>query len=430
MGKYEVHVSDVRAFKSCRRKWHWSSPLGLNLEPDKPYAPFFLGRVIHTALELYYRSNGRMSMYDATDIATTIEREKMEVAGTLWDTEEEMLEENTELAFGMMENYDIWQRSGEQQNSVWGDANLEFLDMETVFTVPLRTAKGNPSSKVFLGGRFDGLVRRRDDNTLWLFESKTTRSIMELQRTLAFDEQAGAYIYAAQELLGEAVYGVVYNIMRKKVPTKPQLLKNGTLSKNKSIDTTVHTYWQAVQDAHPEWTKEEMLEEYNDILQILHEKENKFFNRTIVRRTPQEIEELANNLRIVSLEMTRDNTPLYPSPGWNNCTFCRFTGPCLSMNAGSDYQSILDAEYRQRSDREFRPWLLYGFHFVPIANDRVAVWYYGERIIEGAESLDVALASALNWIYDQQADKDIGYVGPSADDLLRGAKEIGLWQNE
>lgn len=427
MAKYEVHISDVRAFKTCRRQWQWSSPLGKNLEPDKPYAPFFLGRIVHTALELHYRSNDQLSLSDACEVALTIEREKMEAAGTLWDEEKEMLDEQSQFARGLIDHYFVWVNSKGHNASEWGDMNLEYLDMETNFVVPLLTEENNPSNRVELGGRFDGIVRRRDDGSLWLFETKTTRSIAELQKTLAWDEQAGGYIYAAQLLMGEQVHGVIYNILRKKLPTEPRVLVNGQLTQQSNIDTTLEHYWRAVLENHPDEERETLVRMYGDVLQTLYEKGNTFFSRTVIRRTPREIEELANNLRVVALEMVRPSTPLYPAPSWTNCTFCRFRGPCLAMNSGADYDLLLDNEYRQRKDREFRPFLLYGFHFVPIANDSVSVWYYGDRIVEDAPGLTQALADAAIWITEQDGSP---YMGPSAADLLRGAREVGLWQAE
>lgn len=426
--KYEVHISDIRAFKSCRRAWQWSSPLGRNLEPDKPYAPFFMGRIVHTALELYYRSQGEMSLYHAAQVAMEIEVKKMELAGTLWDSEMEMIEEQTALIMAMLEHYEMWITSKEQINDPWGDNNLEFIDMETNFVVPLYSPRGGKSSKVSLGGRFDGIVRRRDDGTLWLFETKTSRSILELQKTLAFDEQAGGYIYAAQQLMGEQVYGVVYNIMRKKAPTPPRELVDGTLSKNKNIDTTLTYYWHAVQQHHPDSSREDLILQYGEILQHLRDKGNQFFSRTIIRRTPAEIDELVSNLHTVALEMTRDSTPMYPSPSWTNCTFCRFQAPCLAYNSGADYDSILASEFRERKDRVLRPYLLYGFHIVPLADNYVNVWYLDALIVEGAPNLNKANIEVCEWIYAQEAHHS--YVGPSVTDFLRGAKEIGLWQND
>ncbi len=427
--KYEVHISDVRTFKSCRRQWHWSSPIGRNLEPDKPYAPFFTGRIVHTGLELHYRSLGKLSLYDATRIAITIEQERMEAAGTLWDEELEMLREQTELIYGMMEHYEIWAASKAMAQNPWGDANLEYLDMEATFHVPIMTEKGNPSSRVFLGGRFDGIVRRRDDGTLWLWETKTSRSIKELQNTLAFDEQAGAYIYAAQLLMGEQVYGVIYNIMRKKVPTTPRVLQSGLLSQAKNIDTTMEYYWHAVQQHHDDATREELMDRYGDILHHLHEKGNTFFSRTVIRRTPAEIKELSANLRVVALEMVRPSTVLYPAPSWTSCTFCRFRAPCLARNSGADYEMLLEAEYRQRKDRVLRPFLLYGYHFVPIADDSVAVWYLEERVVISTPTMQEAVAEAAVWA-GLQVDYSEEYVGPSAYELVRGAKELGIWQQK
>lgn len=53
-----IHNSDRGAFKSCRRKWAWSSPSRLNLIPKAHvhgiYKPFWFGTGIHHALEKYY----------------------------------------------------------------------------------------------------------------------------------------------------------------------------------------------------------------------------------------------------------------------------------------------------------------------------------------------------------------------------------------
>ena len=47
--QFEIHVSDVRTYKSCRRRWDWSSPLRGNLEPNFTPPHFFIGRAVHYA---------------------------------------------------------------------------------------------------------------------------------------------------------------------------------------------------------------------------------------------------------------------------------------------------------------------------------------------------------------------------------------------
>lgn len=343
MAKIEIHISDMRTFKQCRRKWNWSSPLRSNLEPLIPYAPFFTGRAIHHCLENYYRD----SVPFDTALAAWMENERAEMrkVGALWPQEEAKLAEQTVLMRGMLDHYMLWVQ---KQVGRWADGNLKFVAHEQEFSVPLRNPAGRASSKVYLAGRFDGLVENISDGTFWIWETKTTRSIQELERSLANDEQCGAYIYAAQELYDVPVSGVLYNIMRKKVPTQPQALQNGMLSKNKNIDTSAEVYLDAVKRQHPGIDGAGIREFYGDIIQHLLDEPNKFFARVPVYRTANEIRQLAHDLWTVALEMTRATTPLYPTPNWMNCNFCHFRGPCLAFNAGADYQFMLQNEFQTK----------------------------------------------------------------------------------
>jgi len=72
-------------------------------------------------------------------------------------------------------------------------------------------------------------------------------------------------------MLGDygAVSGIIFNLVRAKLPTVPQVLKSGGLSKAKSIDTDVDTYLQAIKDnrLNPN--------DYVDILNHLKENSNR-----------------------------------------------------------------------------------------------------------------------------------------------------------
>lgn len=343
--RYEIHVSDVRSFKTCRRKWNWSSPLRRNLEPVIPYMPFFTGRAIHFALDQYY-TNGTPLTKSAGEFIQEERKGMIERTGAMWEKEEEKVQEQVDLIVGMLEHYDTWVKK--QHDQRWSDDQFQFIVMETEFSVPLRTPSGRASPRVYLAGRFDGVVARHDDGSIWLWETKTTRSIDEMTKSLANDEQCGAYMYAAQELLGVPITGVVYNLMRKKVPTFPRVLKDGTLSKAKNQDTTAEAYIRAIQTVHPDISNGKILANYGEILQYFINEGTPFFARVPVYRTPQEIESLQNDLWTVALEMVRPSTPLYPAPAWFNCGFCRFRSPCLAMNSQKDVEFILEGEFQAR----------------------------------------------------------------------------------
>jgi hypothetical protein len=352
--RYEIHISDIRTFKSCRRKWNWSSPLRANLEPNVPYAPFFTGRAIHYSLEQFY-SPAHTPLLESLNTFLAIEKDEMERVGKLWPQESELIAEQIVLLAGMLEHYTQWV---EQDTSKWSDPNLDYWKLETQFSVPLRTPSGRPSPRVYLAGRFDGIVRRKDDGSYWLLENKTTRSISELVTSLDNDEQAGAYLIAAKELLAVQPLGVLYNIMRKKIPTEPMILQSGLLSQNKQMDTTAYAYIRAAQKLHmPDFNGDVpscnhfIMEQYGTFIQHLLDQGNRFFLRVPIYRTEREMDQLQHDLWTVALEMTRFSTPIYPAPSWTNCKFCHFRSPCLAMNSGADYGIMLDNEYRERE-----PW--------------------------------------------------------------------------
>ena len=351
--KYGVHVSDLRTYLSCRRKWDWSSLLRQGLEKKVTYAPFFTGRGIHYCMQQYYETGLHPTAFLPSFVKQ--ETEAMSEAGDLWEQEMDMIESQVELMDAMLDHYVVWAEGNTR--GLWVDDNLRFISFETEFNVPLRAPSGRASSRIDLEGRFDGIVQRVDNGTYWLWEVKTARSIDQLVSTLDNDLQAGVYCLAAQELLGEPVMGVLYNIMRKKAPTYPRVLNNGMLSKASNIDTTPHYYLKAIKEHHadifvPGNKPESVLitEMYGDILKTLMEKsrEKPFFQRVAIRRTQTELENIAQQIHYVGLEMVRPSTKIYPNPAWNTCTFCSFKAPCLTMNAGADYEVILDAEYRPR----------------------------------------------------------------------------------
>jgi len=301
--------------------------------------------MVHWSLQQYYE--GQVD-HPLQAIPVYLEKavKDFDSIGRLWEQEQEIFNEQVSLATGMLDHYYLWQST---QSGLWADSNLEFISLETEFNVPLITPSGRASPRVFLAGRFDGLVRRKDNGTYWLWEVKTAQSIDRLLTSLDNEFQPGVYMMAAEQLMGKKISGVLYNILRKKIPTTPRILNNGRLSQDKSMDTTVEVYAKTIREVHTDWTKEQKMEVYADFLNLLVDKGNTFFLRMPVRRTEGEIEQLRKDIHLISLEMSRPNVHIYPHPNWAHCGRCPFRSPCLMMNGGGNYQAILEAEFQPRT---------------------------------------------------------------------------------
>jgi len=393
----EIHVSDVTAFLRCRRAWNWSSRLRSNLEPIRPYSPFVLGRAVHEAAEKLHASGNV-----PTDSINTFFDEELAVltaahpgaASYLADdagggahgpvalakaaSDEEwlsgdatiltsaslvaddlrMLEEQRELALGMLEHLAAWEK---RQRGPFSLANLEFLTLEQDFKVPIvHPLTGEVNLLACFAGRWDGLVRRRDNGDVYIWELKTTKSIGHRAKMLSNDIQCSYYLNAARmafpELAGQ-LKGMLYTLMAKRLPKAPKVLNSGMLStdiRGQSFESYVA--WcdrhHGLRDTMTDDERRTFLgNNYGAPLLALRDStlpDNIFFERHVVARNATALERAAQDLWDQTANMTNAQLSLYPTPDYS-CSWCLFYEPCIALQNGEDADSLLKTLYRNRT---------------------------------------------------------------------------------
>lgn len=361
----EIHISDVGTYKDCRRL-HWFSsnmPGCLGLERRSPVLPFFTGRGAHLALEKLY-DEGRDPTATFEAWALQEEEGARQAVGEFWPQEKAKLQEQVDLAKGMLFHYEIWQRHDIGPNA---DRNLQFIATELHKIIPL-IHRPDGSVAFNYSFRFDGVVQRTTDNTFWLFETKTARSLDERKKWLANDEQSAMYMWAAEQVLGVRLSGVIYNLMRKKLPTVANPLSRpinllgaivSPLSQNKATDTSFEYYKEQLNlqarracEMYPNVDYDELrkalYEHHKPMLEALWEGGNKFFERYELRRGAADVRNVVANIRAVAEEMMRPDLVRYPNGGKMHCGWCHFRAPCLALNRGADIKNILEEEYQPR----------------------------------------------------------------------------------
>lgn len=334
-----VHTSDRIAFKRCRRKWDLGSYMRRNLTSIRVNDKLWLGTGIHHALSEYYGAE-RNILLAFTEWANERIAELQEDNG-LWDEQKSMIQEQVELGLGMLEHYDMWAK---EEDPKWFK-RVVFTERD--FRVPIY----KPGTTEIVGwyeGRLDGVVEDQY-GLYWLLEHKSAAAVDTAK--LPLDEQCTSYLWAAEQLYGIKLEGILYNIMRKKLPRKPELLKAGGFSVAKNIDTTWQTY-MATLVAHYGSVEAIPMDKYKDILVTLHEKGNNFFVRERVRRNRFEIENAGVQIYEELTDMTRDDLHLYRNPTRDCMWDCDFRSVCLCMSDGSDYQYLLDSCYKYRPPQE------------------------------------------------------------------------------
>jgi hypothetical protein len=214
-------------------------------------------------------------------------------------------------------------------------------DWKEVVAVEKTITQKIPGTEVYLRGSPDLIVRRK--GRLWIVEHKSYVSFVD-PRDLELDDQMTAYCWLVLKEYGQMPAGAIYNQFRKKIPKTPQLLKNGTLSKKKNIDTTYAKYVEAVKKYKLRKA------DYEDVLKKISFKE--FYRREIIARSPRELTTFEENLKAEALEMTSVHTVLYPNATHECNARCIFTLLCKAENEGGDLASLIEHNYVIREGRD------------------------------------------------------------------------------
>lgn len=359
-GKHIIRTSDRIDFKKCRRKWDLGSIIREGWVPDRTAKPLEFGTDIHTAMDVYYepstwelvRNRKTRETIEKAAIAqfTLKQKERLDALrepGTNYIEPEivEDYEERVELGVAMLENYFIWAPANDDFTPIYTEVDFE---------VQILTPNGEPffcdchGLPVVYQGRLDGIIKDKL-GWYWILEHKTAATLGDVGH-LQYDEQTTSYAWALQHMLGIRVQGVIYNELAKKAPHPPKRNKNRRLGAiytvAKDQDTTYELYLKTLQE------NGEPLEPYADILEHLREQGNKFVRRTPVNRNLHELANMGEQIYWEARDMINPDLPIYPNPSRFTCSFCNFKIPCLAMNDGSDYQFLLEEDYRQRTDKE------------------------------------------------------------------------------
>mgnify|MGYP000847071000 FL=1 len=349
--KRYVTYSELRTRRRCPYKGF--------LEYDQRLSPVVKspglreGTVMDAGLNALYDFYKRTGLHDIDvmlaeiDEAATREEARIESAATLMQEEWEAIREKTQLLRDVARLYVPWAQEA--------DAGLEVVTRQLEADVPVVAPSGRSSTKYQYRFKPDGIVVK--DGELWLWEDKAWKIIDQVSiRMLQMDEQCGMYLWGLRQLitryeapdeLAAAVdkyghpVGVIYNVLRKKLPTIPKQLKDGTTSKDKAIDTTEEVYYQTLIERGQDPV------DYEEILNLLHEKGNTFFIRQPVYRNTAELDEIGNRIYQATRLIAEGHT--FKSVD-RTCSQCQFQPLCLEY---SDDLLLHGYRVRERRHEEY-----------------------------------------------------------------------------
>lgn len=310
--------STLKTFRECTRKFSWK--FRHNLEPTVKPPPLQEGSIFHKLLEDFYTTGGKNAKRILKQYATSLE--ELEVM----EGEEEKFLSALELA-RIFSGYAIRYRHELDDLEVVGVEDKLELDLElTDETVTL-------VGKVDLVMRFNGLV---------IMDHKLTKRVPSGTFRL-LDTQSALYVWMWEQIHGEAVDRFLFNYVRRKPPTIPELLKNGTLTRRKNLDTDHRTYLKAIQDNDLEE------DDYSEELARAKERDDTFFLRVPVEKPKSMLDQVVDSVEgLITLIRRCEEDDNFPMCITKACDWCSYKDLCLLEMEGRDPFEVIGSIYRVR----------------------------------------------------------------------------------
>lgn len=213
--------------------------------------------------------------------------------------------------------------------------------------------------QVHARGRMDVIVQDQTSGQFGVRDYKTTSRLDDdYFRHLDLDEQCTSYLTLGE--IEAKTYGLEYSsldyidyvALLKAYPKPPTPLKSGLPSLNRQTEsTTALMFEQYIKDngLEPIFKIDEKMQAYYSWLVEMGEK--MFIHVKPVRRNKMQKTNAMIRLYYEAIDMLSDPR-LYPNPTKNyGCLNCIFRAPCIAVESGADYKSMLEDGYVPNWDR-------------------------------------------------------------------------------
>lgn len=375
---HEIHVSERRSFRGCRRRWNWAYREGY--VPETPIKALEFGVAYHEAMEVFYNpEDWKLTVEEKTQLAVNKFSKKcneqrahylkvMKVRELPSEVAEDY-DERVALGIGMLKYHaefvhpkmDTWFRPVAVE--IPFEVPIEDPDRPNQ---PLRCTNSpscgqahsndinDPDSCVVYAGRVDMLVEDLRYGGYFIWDHKTAAVLTKDDGFLQLDDQVGSYAWALRYVLGLDVKGFIYAETRKDYPRPPKELKR--LSGGRSF-STAQNQATSLEIFEPFVAYHDRLAyeagAYDDYLSFLKSSEaTQFSQRFVIIKSQTELRNIGTNIALEAADMVDSRTRIYPSVGRYTCSTCAFRQPCLGKFQDEDTEYLLESTYI-KTDRRY-----------------------------------------------------------------------------
>lgn len=319
----------LRCPKQAEYKYH------RRLKPKVVGKPLAMGKWMHSLLEAYYKEMGGFETEPWQDINARLTKD----FSKLFDEEKDMLGDLPRACPALMKSY-LWH---------YRDHEWKVLGVEQMLETEM------PDGSIFRG-KYDMLVE--DEYGLWLVDHKNHKRFPDFALRLV-DTQAPRYIWAARKE-GIPVQGFIWNYLKTKPMTKPELLKDGsrlskTTMKNCDFPTAARALKEYGLDIGPykPWLRTLKGHRYRHGAPQTSE----FFQRVVLEMPQEQLDRVAVSTFHTSMRMhdydfsVTDAVERVPD---RSCGFmCSYTQLCQMELYGGNTELILRKHYTEGDPNDY-----------------------------------------------------------------------------
>lgn len=314
---FEVSHSKVKLGRRCLKAYEYRYIRKLSKRVKGK--ALVVGSLMHSCLESYFRNGHYLP---------EIEKWREKELSAMFVEEQALHSDVIPLVKSVMRGYIAnWKRSG-----------LEMVWVEKEFRIELIPG-------LVVVGKIDGRAREVGTKRTWLVEHKTCKR-MPGEEARIWDTQTPLY-NSMLPMMGEMpVTGVIWDYLRTKLPTKPELLKKGGLSMAKSIDTTKEVYEREIKRHGLD------VRGYQDILEHLDSKRDQFYrqvklpmNATFGNNLLEEFIETSRQLQALEIEYWEGGINHCTRNLTRDCSWCDYAPLCHAELRGEDTEYLLKHDY-------------------------------------------------------------------------------------
>ncbi len=323
MSLFEVHQSSIKRWRMCKRAY-WYSYI-LKLQKRKKSGPLWRGTIAHEMLEA--KANGLDPMAPLESMEAEYEK--------LFQDEKDYYGNIPEQVKLIMSGYfDYYEEDDLTPIAIGKDKKKK---AEHKFAIEL--APG-----IIFKGKIDQVARDKQKHN-WLLDHKTHKVLPETGLKYS-DIQSAIYVSVLNRLAPSLkIYGVCWDYIRWKMPSIPEVLKSGEMSK-RAIDTTWTVYRAALKRAGLKTS------DYLDMRDRLKEKESSFYRREYLPIHGSLVDNVLAEAITTAKEMKERAGHDTTRNIERHCTYCDFYMLCQAELRGLDTDYMLKTDYTEKPDAE------------------------------------------------------------------------------